>query len=311
MCDRARSWLSTVSDASTNMIEVLLALLGSVAVLVAAKTAPKETNRRKRRLFFGGYALAFVIIWVQYFQQLHEAKEDDAKHKQLVAQSEKDAKQLSELLTQNVALGAKLDPILAAAQAQHPGLNESQALAKAVEELEKLNPQLAQLNSDRHRALSKEDITLRREAYTQAILSVHYWKNVYMGLNPELNRSGGSSKYKDIWDKLLAEAIPTFSRENWVRYRPMFEGELNTLSGRLQDVLSAFVDVVPPAARTLISQTRTQLESSRSLYHWAGRGAGDDAMFRTIFVSTLRDLRAVDAEFQRLRDALPRESKQP
>jgi hypothetical protein len=46
------------------MIEVLLALLGSVAVLVAAKTAPKETNRRKRRLFIGGYALAFAIIWV-------------------------------------------------------------------------------------------------------------------------------------------------------------------------------------------------------------------------------------------------------
>jgi hypothetical protein len=75
-------------------------------------------------------------------------------------------------------------------------------------------------------------------------------------------------------------------------------------------VLSAFVDVIPATARTLVSQTRTQLGANRSLYYWAGRGAGNDAMFRTVFVSTLRDLRALDAEFQRLRDTLPKENQQ-
>lgn len=273
------------------MIEISLALLGTAAVIVAAVLTERVTNRSGRRGWIvTGHVLAVAIIWGQYIQQLVDDRDEEARH--------------AALSDQNRKLSEKLDPILQAAQAKHPGISESEAVEKLLGEIERLNPQIEQLNANRSRGPSQDVIELHREAYTQTSLALHYWKNVYIGLNPELKKPA-QKQYDNVWSMLRAEGVPRLDGANWTRYRPMFEGELQLLSSRLQDSLSAYDDVISASTRTLISRTRTQLESSRSLYHWAGQGGMNEDMFRTIFISTFDSLGALDSELQRLKDALP------
>ena len=158
--------------------------------------------------------------------------------------------------------------------------------------------------------LSEQQIELRRDAYTRTSLVAHSWKNVYFSLHPKgvnVGADAADSKDKNVWERLATADLPIYSRENWVKFHPMFNEHLENVRRDLQDTQSAYADILDPSTRSLIERTRTQLAADRTIYYALPRGGLGEhtaSTFQGLFAEVFRTLGKLDAEAQHLRDEL-------
>jgi hypothetical protein len=146
------------------MIEISLAIFATAALTMAGYSSFRsEKDKRQRRLVFLANGFALIAIWIQFSQQLIQGDADEKKHAELSGRYEallgqnnqlligyRELKALNhemqekqtELISKNSKLHDQLMPILEIAKAKNPGFPESDALAKLLLELEKLNPKL-------------------------------------------------------------------------------------------------------------------------------------------------------------------------
>jgi hypothetical protein len=159
---------------------------------------------------------------------------------------------------------------------------------------------------------SVQEIELRRDAYTRISLVAHSWKNVYQSLHPKGFNAGASASGKNlnVWERLATSDIPTYSRESWIKFYPLFNEHLENVRGDLQDAQAAYADILDPSTRSLIERTRTQLTADRTVYYWLPRGGLGEytpSSFQGLFAEVFRTLGKLDTEVQRMRDELPRD----
>lgn len=165
--------------------------------------------------------------------------------------------------------------------------------------------QLAQVVSP----MTSEEAQLRRDAYTRVSLITHSWKMAYFSLHPKGVNVGAdySGSATDIWDVLSQSELPTYNRENWIRYYPLFNEHLESMRRDLQEALVAYADILPPEIRSRIERTRTQLIADKTVYYWMPRGGMGEhtpKMFQSVFVEVPQTLKALDAEAQSRRNEL-------
>lgn len=158
--------------------------------------------------------------------------------------------------------------------------------------------------------LTREEVELRRTMYIEVSIAAHRWRQVYLTLNPEresLTRDTGA-RYASPWQQCQHVGLPHFTHENWVRYRPLFNEEVDIAKQRLQEVMAAYSDELMPETRIAIEATRSELSAVKNVYYWLQRWPEHpktDQIFRSLFIEVFRCLEKIDAEARRLQDSLP------
>lgn len=191
-----------------------------------------------------------------------------------------------------------------------------------------LSPDLVRLYNDSWRAivqlrlLPSEDPSSQREylaeVYLEVSLECHRWKNQYMVRYPNQFMNGPGGQYRDIWDKMITEAVHPYSVAEWERYRALFENGMPYLQLRLDRIVTLYDSVLPADFKLYLLRIGRELTSIRFSYlHLPDFLAMErpesvpapdpDAVFRLRFVEALTPLRELAREADRRREgAVPR-----
>jgi hypothetical protein len=149
---------------------------------------------------------------------------------------------------------------------------------------------------------------LLAEAYLQASLECHSWKNAFF-----VRRGGGAQEdngrqYKDVWDLLETLWPESYTHEAYARFRPLFLSDMVGLRVRLDRVIQLFGHVLPHGFQAEVVRCIRQLEVERSTYLVLPeliRGFPNvdaNAMFRGSFVGVHHVLRDLARNADRRRD---------
>jgi len=159
---------------------------------------------------------------------------------------------------------------------------------------------------------TKDEITLAQTIYTRISLIAHSWKGEYLTLHPKGWDlvTDPATRNMSVW-QVLIERVPPFTKEDWLRYKPLFFVRLENIRSELQGVLAAYGSQLPPSMKTAIENTRGQLTADYTLYYWLGRNIADDRMpadmanmmFRSALIGAFQTLGALATEAERLRDS--------
>jgi hypothetical protein len=106
---------------------------------------------------------------------------------------------------------------------------------------------------------------LRDNVYLEISLVCHAWKNNYWVLRPELFEDDGQ-QYEDIWEMLEKAPTPPFTREAWERYRPLFDGAIDAVIARLDQISMMHGEVLAPDFRKRIIDSRRALKTQQWVY---------------------------------------------
>lgn len=161
--------------------------------------------------------------------------------------------------------------------------------------------------------VSAEQRALERRVYTKISLIAHNWKLQYFARHPD--GLGAGAKVPDgqpsnLWKRLQDGGIPEFNEQNWKRYYPLFNEEVDRVCRDLQGTQAAYADILKPELRVMMENTCSNMIAARNVYYYLPRGgAGKDTpmLFRGMFIQMFRELGVLDDEVQRLRDAIPKE----
>jgi hypothetical protein len=153
------------------------------------------------------------------------------------------------------------------------------------------------------RGPSKEDIELRREVYYQVDMACHEWKNAYIYLNPDIIKKS-EGKYKHIWETLKNEPAPPYTREAYLRFKPLFELHADLLRKKLDDILKSNSDILPTQFRSLMMKTMMRIEHEQSLYRFTAtlieEAKNKDRLFEIRFHSMVNCIAELSYEADRL-----------
>ena len=155
------------------------------------------------------------------------------------------------------------------------------------------------------------ELELLADAYTDISFACHGWKNTYMALFPQVGIGTSPGKYENAWDRLREEPKPSFSQENWARYRPLFGQYLDKAMQELQVAHATYGDILPANVRSHIRGVRQQLSLEQRMYLQLGQSELPEELatvFRSddgyahLFESVIRELEGLAREVEALRD---------
>jgi len=132
------------------LMSILLLVLAVACLIVNLVHAfRKEKERRDRWLLSiscGITLLAVVVQFIMQAQQNQQSTRDlsaaEERHHQLNAQNQELLGEVRQLSQDNVAMSAKLAPVLKMARERTPDANEAEALAALVAEVSRMSPKL-------------------------------------------------------------------------------------------------------------------------------------------------------------------------
>ena len=159
--------------------------------------------------------------------------------------------------------------------------------------------------------VSTEQRELERRVYSKVSLIAHGWKLRYFALHPDGMNAGAKvadGQPSNLWKRLQEGGIPEFNKENWIRFYPLFNVEVERVCRELQETQAAYSDVLKPQTRVLMEKTCSNMIAARNVYYYLPRGGmGKDTPmgFRSMFIQMFRELGALDDEVQKLRDGIP------
>lgn len=157
--------------------------------------------------------------------------------------------------------------------------------------------------------LTPDAFEILLEALLQIRLECHLWKAHFIYIVGHSFPKDTSSEYKDVWDLMLARAIPEFSSEAYVQFAPLFNEGLKEACARLEKLSVVYARVLPRHVQKRLTKAVRQLEFSIASYRWIpARSVSEDphVLFAARFKAVIRLLRliALDAD-QRLEAMVP------
>jgi hypothetical protein len=161
--------------------------------------------------------------------------------------------------------------------------------------------------------VSTEDRALERRVYTKISLIAHGWKLRYLTLHPDGRNAGAKvpdEQPSNLWKRVQDGTVPEFNKENWTKYYPLFNEEVERVCRELRETQAAYSDVLKPETRILMENTCSNMIAARNVYYSLPRGGmGKDTPmgFRSMFIQMFRELGALDNEVQRLRETIPKD----
>ena len=109
----------------------------------------------------------------------------------------------------------------------------------------------------------------RREYVDEVLLEIslvcHGWKNFYMSLYPG-NFQNTGYKGDNVWDLLSKIGKHKYSEEEWRRYLPLFDPELQKTIDRLEGKVMLHSEVIPTNIKLAILRTNRQLGTELFMY---------------------------------------------
>jgi hypothetical protein len=162
----------------------------------------------------------------------------------------------------------------------------------------------ANLAADSGARLSPDAFEIHLEALLQVRLECHLWKAQFIEIAGRDITDGGG-RYRDVWDLMLAEWIPEYSPERYVRFRPLFDGALKDIRARFERLCAVYDRVLPRDVKRRLARAIRQVDFASASYRWIpARSAIEppEILFKARFKGVIRllSLIARDAD-QRLR----------
>ncbi|MGA2032874.1 MAG: HNH endonuclease signature motif containing protein [Thermoguttaceae bacterium] len=138
-----------------------------------------------------------------------------------------------------------------------------------------LTPELIRLYNSSWREIAKlrlkpsadapGKLELASEAFLEAILDCHRWRNHFMSLAEPNLPVGKPGEFTDIWG--LAELrIPKYAEDTYRHFLPLFVEGLRQVQNRFDRLMQLFPDVLPPDFRSLLVRANRQLDIAQSVY---------------------------------------------
>lgn len=157
--------------------------------------------------------------------------------------------------------------------------------------------------------LTPDAIEMLLEALLQIRLECHLWKAHFIHIMGHGFPKDSSSEYADVWELMLARAIPAFSTTNYVQFAPLFDVALKEARARFEKLSIVYEQVLPRHVQKRLAKATRQLDFSVASYRWIpARAATEDpdVLFAARFKAVIRVLRLVarDAD-ERLETMVP------
>lgn len=109
-------------------------------------------------------------------------------------------------------------------------------------------------------------IPLIEQVYSQISLACHIWKNAYILYFPERFAERDGLQYLDIWEKMEKTGNYTYSQQEWLKYRPLFDQVVIEVTDKLLELIKLFSDSIEQQFKMQIYQTIDQLKRERDVY---------------------------------------------
>lgn len=157
--------------------------------------------------------------------------------------------------------------------------------------------------------LTPDAFEILLEALLQIRLECHLWKAHFIHIVGHSFPKDTSSEYNDVWDLMLARAIPEFSPASYMQFTPLFGDGLKEACARLEKLGIVYARVLPRHVQKRLTKAVRQLEFSMASYRWIpARAATEDpdVLFAARFKAVIRLLRLIarDAD-ERLEAMVP------
>ncbi|MEJ1375860.1 MAG: HNH endonuclease signature motif containing protein [Candidatus Sedimenticola sp. (ex Thyasira tokunagai)] len=155
---------------------------------------------------------------------------------------------------------------------------------------------------------------LAAEAFLEASLDCHYWKNHFMSLTTPPLPEGQPGQFKDVWDLMAELWIPKYSEEIFQRYRPLFINGLLEVQRRFDRLIQLFPDVLPHDFRAKLVRASRQLDVERIVYLSLPKFVEENqtnSFFYARFSGAIRVLRDIVRDSDERRELLMRSNKEP
>lgn len=157
--------------------------------------------------------------------------------------------------------------------------------------------------------LTPDAFEILLEALLQIRLECHLWKAHFIHIVGHSFPKDTSSEYKDVWELMLARAIPEFSTASYLQFAPLFDEGLKEACARLQKLSIVYARVLPRHVQKRLTKAVRQLEFSIASYRWIpARAANEDpdVLFSARFKAVIRLLALIarDAD-ERLEAMVP------
>lgn len=157
--------------------------------------------------------------------------------------------------------------------------------------------------------LTPDAFEILLEALLQIRLECHLWKAHFIHIVGHSFPKDTSSEYADVWDLMLARAIPNFSPATYLQFAPLFDAALNEACARLEKLRIVYARVLPRHVQKRLVKATRQLEFSIASYRWIPARAlseDPDVLFSARFKAVIRLLRLIarDAD-ERLEAMVP------
>lgn len=112
-----------------------------------------------------------------------------------------------------------------------------------------------------------EDLT--KAVLMELSLIPHEWKNNYMGLYPGHFADGTYERnrdYTDVWEMMSDVADHSFSKEEWLRYRPLFTVGINQVVDRIDRTVTAYGGGIPDSIKLVALRATSALRFEARTY---------------------------------------------
>ena len=63
-------------------------------------------------------------------------------------------------------------------------------------------------------------------------LDCHSWKTLFMNLREQNLPEGAPDRYIDVWDALIELWVPTYQKDSYRRYSPLFDAGIQRVCSR-------------------------------------------------------------------------------
>lgn len=100
---------------------------------------------------------------------------------------------------------------------------------------------------------------LENVAATELSLACHSWKNSYFRIDPDLENRLKKAEGDSIWDKILSASNHKCTKENIVRFYPLFVDEAMNTNKKIDAVIIRYSDVLLDELRVLARNAMEKL----------------------------------------------------
>jgi hypothetical protein len=157
--------------------------------------------------------------------------------------------------------------------------------------------------------LTPDAFEILLEALLQIRLECHLWKAHFIHIVGHSFPQDPAGEYQDVWDLMLARAIPSFSPATYQQFAPLFDEALKEARARFEKLGIVYARVLPRHVQKRLAKAARQLEFSMASYRWIpARALTDDpdVLFCARFKAVIRLLRLIarDAD-ERLEAMVP------